>query len=80
MRLFHSYAPALHAKYNHLAPGPTPSDMVNFVSNQIKIFGADKTSIQVGRPGGAPAAIFNPVLAILRRRLEDLEKADVSVT
>ena len=34
----------------------------------------------MGRPGGAPAAIFNPVLAILQRRLEDLEKVDVSVT
>ena len=37
-------------------------------------------SIYLGRPGGAPAAIFNPTLASLQQRLDHLEQGEVSCT
>jgi tRNA A-37 threonylcarbamoyl transferase component Bud32 len=40
--------------------------------------GGDKPSIHLGRPGGAPAAIFSPVLARLQHHLDHLEQVVVS--
>jgi hypothetical protein len=40
--------------------------------------GGDKPSIHLGGPGGVPAAIFNPALAMLQRRLSQLEQVHVS--
>jgi hypothetical protein len=40
--------------------------------------GGDKPSIHLGRPGGVSAAIFNPALAMLQRRLDHLEQVGVS--
>jgi hypothetical protein len=40
--------------------------------------GGDKPSIHLGQPGGAPAVIFNPALAMLQHRLDHLEQVHVS--
>ena len=77
-RLSHSYALALDESLNRLAPTPSPSDIVDSFSRQAELLGGDKASIHLGRPGGAPASIFNPALATLQRRLDHLEQVHVS--
>ena len=43
-----------------------------------QLLGGEKPSIHLGRPGGPPAVIFNPALAILQRRLDHLGQVSVS--
>jgi hypothetical protein len=42
------------------------------------VFGKKGFRIHIGRLGGAPAAIFNPVLAALERHLGNLDQVEVS--
>ncbi|CAA7270480.1 unnamed protein product [Cyclocybe aegerita] len=68
---------ALDERLKRLLPGDSPSDIVKAPKTQAKILGGDKPLIHLGRPGGVPATIFNPALATLQQRLDDLEKVEV---
>lgn len=78
VRLSHSYALALNDRLNRLPPVPSPSDIVHSASNLADLFGVDEPPIHLGRPGGAPATIFNPVLAKLQQRLDHLDQVQAS--
>ncbi|KAJ3508829.1 hypothetical protein NLJ89_g5539 [Agrocybe chaxingu] len=68
---------ALDERLNGLPPRYSPSDIVKMPKIQAQILGGDKPLIHLGRPGGVPATIFNPALATLQQRLDDLEKVEV---
>lgn len=57
---------------------PLPLDIIIAPNKLADVFGGDSTRIRMGRHCGAPAAIFNPVLAALQQRLDHLEKVEVS--
>jgi hypothetical protein len=74
------YALALDECLNGLTHMPSPSEAVSSSSKLAEALGGDNPDIHVGRPGGAPAVIFNPVLATLQRHLDHLEEVTVSRT
>ena len=45
---------------------------------QAELLGGSASVIYLGRPGGVPAAIFNPVLATLQWPFDHLEQVKVS--
>ncbi|KAG5636817.1 hypothetical protein H0H81_006764 [Sphagnurus paluster] len=57
---------------------PSPSEVVKDARMLDKVFGGKEPRIHVGRPGGAPAVIFHPVLAALQQNLDYLEQVEVS--
>ena len=67
--------PALDERLNRLSPAPSPSDIVHSSHRLTDLLGGDKPPIHLGRPGGAPAVIFNPALAIFQQRLDHLEQS-----
>jgi hypothetical protein len=68
---------ALNKDLDGLSSLPSPSEAIK---NPEKVFGEEGCRIHIGRPGGAPAAIFNPVLAALQRNLANLDQVDVAET
>ncbi|KDR76199.1 hypothetical protein GALMADRAFT_210854 [Galerina marginata CBS 339.88] len=69
---------ALNKCLNNRLSLPSPSDLVKDPRMLKKVFGGEEPDLHVGRPGGAPAAIFNPVLASLQQSFSDLEQVNVS--
>ncbi|KDR71453.1 hypothetical protein GALMADRAFT_253758 [Galerina marginata CBS 339.88] len=69
---------ALNECLNNRLSLPSPSDLVKDPRRLKMVFGGEEPDIHVGRPGGAPAVIFSPVLAALQQSFDDLEKVDVS--
>ncbi|CAA7263657.1 unnamed protein product [Cyclocybe aegerita] len=69
---------ALDKCLNDLPPGYSPSEIVKSPKIQAQLLGGKEHLIHLGRPGGAPATIFNPALAGLQKRLDDLEKVEVT--
>lgn len=78
MLAFLIYAIALNERLNKLSPGPSPSDIVSSPDKLADVFGGETHDIYLDRRGGAPAMIFNPVLATLQQRLDHLEQVEVS--
>ena len=70
--------PALDDHLERLPPALSPSDLVHSSHKIADLLGGDMPSIHLGRPGGAPVAIFNPALASLQRCLDNLEEVQVS--
>ena len=77
-RLSHFSSLALDDRLNRLSPAPSPSDIVHSPHRLADLLGGDKPPIHLGWPGGAPAVIFNPALAILQQRLDHPEQVTVS--
>ncbi|KAF8727267.1 hypothetical protein AX14_007435 [Amanita brunnescens Koide BX004] len=69
---------ALDERLNRLPSTVSPSDMVHFSDKLADLLGGNDPLIHLGRPGGAPAVIFNPALANLQQRLDHLEELPVS--
>jgi len=61
-----------------LCPTFSPSDTIASVPKIRELIEGDKAHVYLGRPGGAPAAIFNPALAALQRRLDHLDQIKVT--
>jgi len=57
---------------------PAPSDCVHSSEKTATLLGGVKPVIHIGRPGGVPAVIFNPILAKLQHDLEHLEQIIVT--
>ncbi|KAF8962089.1 hypothetical protein BDZ97DRAFT_1156495 [Flammula alnicola] len=68
---------ALDERLNRLLLIPSPLDIVHSPEKLADLLGGDEPLIHLGRPGGAPAALFNPALAILQQNLEHLEQVQV---
>ncbi|KAF8329867.1 hypothetical protein F5887DRAFT_1003612 [Amanita rubescens] len=69
---------ALDERLNRLPLALSPSDIVHSSHKLADLLGGNHPPIHLGRPGGAPAVIFNPALAILQQRLDHLEELSVS--
>ena len=78
MLTFFIHAVALNERLNKLSPVPSPSEIIGSFERLAELFGRDDTDIHLGRSGGPPATIFNPVLAMLQQRLDHLERVEVS--
>ena len=59
---------------------PSPSEVITSASTLAQVFGGEHALIHIGQPGGAPAVIFNPILAALQQKLDHLEQIQVSVS
>jgi len=70
--------PALDDHLKCLPPPSSPLDLVHSPHKLAELLGGEMPSIHLGRPGGAPVAIFNPALATLQRSLDNLEEVQVS--
>lgn len=68
---------ALDERLNRLSLAPSPLDIIHSSHRLADLLGGDKPPIHLGRPGGVPAVIFNPALAILQQRLDHLEQVPV---
>lgn len=75
--IFLIYNLALDEHFNNLSPGSSPSEIINSTKTMNKIFGDDKSQIHLDQ---FPAVIFNPALAALQQRLENLEQIEVTVS
>ena len=69
---------ALNDGLKRFPPTPSPSNIVHSSNKLADILGGETPSIHLGRPGGVPATIFNPALASLQRRLDNLEEVQVT--
>ena len=76
--LSHTCALVLNQRLNRLMPRFSPPEIVHSPDKLASLLGGDEPPIHLGRPGGAPAALFNHALAILQRSLEHLEEVEVS--
>ena len=68
----------LGARLDSLRPAYLPLEIVGSVAKMDELFGGVNARIYLGRPGGAPAAIFNPALATLQHRLDHLDQVQVT--
>ena len=68
----------LGARLDSLRPAYLPLEIVGSVAKMDELFGGVNARIYLGRPGGAPAAIFNSALATLQHRLDDLDQVQVT--
>ncbi|PPQ82774.1 hypothetical protein CVT25_009269 [Psilocybe cyanescens] len=76
---------ALHKSLDRLSLSSLPSDVISSSHKLAEVLdpkSSDYPKIHLGRPGGAPAVIFNPALAILQQDLDDpqqvlVDRADV---
>ncbi|PPR07054.1 hypothetical protein CVT26_005255 [Gymnopilus dilepis] len=68
---------ALNRNFDSLSSLPSPSEAVMDAQRLAEVFGGAEPRIHVGRPGGAPAVIFNPVLAALQQTLNDLGQVEI---
>jgi len=69
---------ALDDRLKRFPPAPSPSDLVHSSHKLVDLLGGEMPSIHLGRPGGVPVAIFNPALASLQWRLDNLEEVQVT--
>lgn len=76
--LSYSCALDLEQHVKQLTPKFSPSELVHSADKLASVLGGEEHLIHMGRPGGPPAALFNPALATLQRNLEDLESVEVS--
>ncbi|KIM45609.1 hypothetical protein M413DRAFT_24776 [Hebeloma cylindrosporum] len=65
-------------RFGSLIPNYSPSDIIGSVAKVNEVFGGINPRIYLGRPSGAPAAIFNWALATLQHRLDHLEEVQVA--
>ena len=56
----------------------SPSEIIGSVTKKRELLEGVATHIYLGRPGGAPAAVFNPALATLQHRLDHLDQVKVT--
>ncbi|KAF9484913.1 hypothetical protein BDN70DRAFT_917313 [Pholiota conissans] len=56
----------------------SPSDIIVSAAKMRAVLEGDHTGFHIGRPSGAPPAIFSPALAALQKRLENLDDIEVS--
>ena len=70
-----SCAVALDQSLDRLTPNLSPSEIVHSPDKVADLFDNDKSLIHLS---GAPAALFNPALAILQRNLENLKDVEIS--
>lgn len=68
----------LHKCVKHLSPNYSPSEVVSSSDRLDEVFGCNNRNIHLGRLGGAPAILFNRILAALQQRLERLDQIPVS--
>lgn len=61
-----------------LRPPYLPSEIIGSAAKIGELFGGVNARIYLGRPGGAPAAVFNPALATLQHRLDHLDQVQVT--
>jgi hypothetical protein len=69
---------ALNEGLDSLSSLPSPSEAIKNSEKLAQVFGGKQPLIHIGRPGGAPAVIFNPVLAALQQNLGNLDQVEVS--
>lgn len=69
---------ALDKHLDSLPPIPSPLEVVHSSHKVTDLFGGPQPSIHLGRPGGAPATIFNPALATLQQHLDHLDQVQVT--
>ncbi|KAG5649917.1 hypothetical protein H0H81_001495 [Sphagnurus paluster] len=67
----------LGERITSLCPSNSPSETAGSPAKIREVIEGNKSRVYVGRPGGAPAAIFNPALAALQLRLENLDQVKV---
>lgn len=78
MPIFLNYTIDLNEHLKKLSLHPSPSEIIGSSEKLLEVFGGDQPNIHLGRPGGAPAVIFNPALAALQQRLDHLEQIAIS--
>lgn len=64
----------LYTGHKHLR---SPSDSITTAARVNEIFNGG-AKIHVGRPSGAPVAIFNPTLATLQKSLDNLDSVPIT--
>ena len=65
-------------RLDSLRPASSPSEIIGSVTKIRELLEGVATHIYLGRPSGAPAAIFNPALATLQHRLDHLDHVNVT--
>ncbi|KAF8956121.1 hypothetical protein BDZ97DRAFT_1672053 [Flammula alnicola] len=68
----------LRKHIDSLCPAYSPSETIGSITKIRELLEGVNTRVYLGRPGGAPAAIFNPALAALQRRLDHLDQVQVT--
>ena len=68
----------LGKRLDSLRPASSPSEIIGSVTKIRELLEGVATHIYLGRPSGAPAAIFNPALATLEHRLDHLDHVKVT--
>ena len=68
----------LSERIDSLCPTFSPSDTIASIPKIREFIEGVKAHVYLGRPGGAPASIFNPALAGLQRRLDHLDQIQVT--
>ena len=68
----------LGKRLDSLRPASSPSEIIGSVTKIRELLEGVATHIYLGRPSGAPAAIFNPALATLQHRLDHLDHVNVT--
>ena len=68
----------LGKRLDSLRPASSPSEIIGSVTKIRELLEGVAAHIYLGRPSGAPAAIFNPALATLQHRLDHLDQVTVT--
>ena len=68
----------LGKRLDSLRSTSSPSEIIGSVTKKRELLEGVATHIYLGRPGGAPAAVFNPALATLQHRLDHLDQVKVT--
>ena len=67
----------LGERLDALRPSSSPSDIIVHPPKIRELLEGIRAHIHLGRPGAAPAAIFNPALVTLQQRLDNLDQVQV---
>ena len=68
----------LDERLDSLCPRSSPSEIIINVPKIHELLEGVTARIHLGRPGGAPVAIFNPALATLQQHLDNLDQIQVT--
>jgi len=68
----------LRKRLDSLRPASSPLEIIGNVTKIHELLEGVAARIYLGRPSGAPAAIFNPALATLQHRLDHLDQVKVT--
>ena len=68
----------LGKRLDSLRPASSPSEIIGSVTKIRELLEGVAAHIYLGRPSGAPVAIFNPALATLQHRLDHLDQVKVT--